>query len=291
MECRVLFRDQQCIEDEHLEHGHPLTEDERYKCIVSHTQCRHAKSFALDEGDAALQDHYGYLRSYAMALANSNKGTTVKLGVTVNPYEKTYFEIFYVCFQVPNGNGLTLISDQHKGLIEAVKEIMPLAEHRQCARHIYEGFKKHGQELTLMKACAVKQLRMGLVNVSTQFWLNRMVESHLSNVLCPKPKRMSGRPKKKRIRASHEPKFSTTKISRAGAIITCHNCWEKGHNKSTCKKDPISVVPKEKGKSSRPKKQQNMETVPEDNEILTFVHNPRDEMGASNSRGVFDDRR
>ncbi|GJZ22978.1 pentatricopeptide repeat-containing protein [Tanacetum coccineum] len=37
------------------------------------------------------------------------------------------------------GNGLTLISDQHKGLIGAVKDVMPLAEHRQCARHIYEG--------------------------------------------------------------------------------------------------------------------------------------------------------
>ncbi|GJZ23138.1 pentatricopeptide repeat-containing protein, partial [Tanacetum coccineum] len=149
----------------------------KYKCIVSRTQCRHAKSFAFNEGDAALQDHYGYLRSYAIALANSNEGTTVKLGVTVNPDEKTYFDRFYVCFQgfkegwklgcrrvialdgcflkkqifldlladdleVPNGNGLTLISDQHKGLIEAVKEIMPLAEHRQCARHIDEGFRK-----------------------------------------------------------------------------------------------------------------------------------------------------
>nr|GFD16722.1 hypothetical protein [Tanacetum cinerariifolium] len=34
-----------------------------------------------------------------------------------------------------------------------------------------------------------------------------------------------------------------------------------------------------------------METMPNDNEILTFVHNPRDEIGAANSRGVFDDRR
>ncbi|GJU14521.1 hypothetical protein Tco_1142487 [Tanacetum coccineum] len=66
---------------------------------------------------------------------------------------------------------------------------------------------------------------------------------------------------------------------------------KKGHNKSTCKKDPIPVVLKEKGKPGRPKKQQNMETMSEDNEIPTFVHNPRDEMGASNSRGVFDDRR
>ncbi|CAI9278978.1 unnamed protein product [Lactuca saligna] len=34
-----------------------------------------------------------------------------------------------------NGAGLTLLSDQHKGLIEAVKERVPDAEHRQCARH------------------------------------------------------------------------------------------------------------------------------------------------------------
>ncbi|GJT22683.1 multidrug resistance-associated protein 5 [Tanacetum coccineum] len=40
------------------------------------------------------------------------------------------------------GNGLTLMSDQHKGLIEAVKDSMPNAEHRKCARHIYENFRK-----------------------------------------------------------------------------------------------------------------------------------------------------
>ncbi|GKB70866.1 hypothetical protein Tco_0932278, partial [Tanacetum coccineum] len=44
--------------------------------------------------------------------------------------------------EVPNGHGLTLMSDQHKGLIEAVKDVMPLAEHRQYARHIYDGFRK-----------------------------------------------------------------------------------------------------------------------------------------------------
>nr|GEX46815.1 pentatricopeptide repeat-containing protein [Tanacetum cinerariifolium] len=118
-------------------------------------------------------------RSYAKALADSNKGSTVKVGVLVNLDEKTYFDRFYVCFkalkdgtettiylawamvsvenkdnwswflellakdlEVPNGNGLTLVFDQHKGLIEAVKDVMPLAEHRQCARHIYDGFRK-----------------------------------------------------------------------------------------------------------------------------------------------------
>ncbi|CAI9276308.1 unnamed protein product [Lactuca saligna] len=40
------------------------------------------------------------------------------------------------------GHGLTLISDQHKGLLEAVKERVPAAEHRQCARHICANFLK-----------------------------------------------------------------------------------------------------------------------------------------------------
>ncbi|GJT78122.1 transposase, MuDR, plant [Tanacetum coccineum] len=41
-----------------------------------------------------------------------------------------------------SGKGLTIISDQHKGIIEAAKQVMPLAEHRQCVRHIYANFRK-----------------------------------------------------------------------------------------------------------------------------------------------------
>ncbi|KAK9080510.1 hypothetical protein SSX86_000268 [Deinandra increscens subsp. villosa] len=40
------------------------------------------------------------------------------------------------------GIGLTLISDQHKGIVEAVKDVFPYAEHRQCTRHIYANFNK-----------------------------------------------------------------------------------------------------------------------------------------------------
>ncbi|GJY67785.1 MAK10-like protein [Tanacetum coccineum] len=41
-----------------------------------------------------------------------------------------------------SGEGLTIIYDQHKGIIKAAKHVMPLAEHRQCARHIYANFRK-----------------------------------------------------------------------------------------------------------------------------------------------------
>ncbi|XP_023754652.2 uncharacterized protein LOC111903098 [Lactuca sativa] len=41
-----------------------------------------------------------------------------------------------------NGFGIALMSDQHKGLLEAVKEILPTVEHRQCARHVVANFRK-----------------------------------------------------------------------------------------------------------------------------------------------------
>ncbi|GJV13349.1 hypothetical protein Tco_1354890 [Tanacetum coccineum] len=109
--------------------------------------------------------------------SNIHKGTdaTVKLEVTVNPDGKTYFDRFYVCFvgltygwkawcrkvialdgcflKSPNqGEILTAIERDGKnhiypvawavGLIEAVKDSMPNAEHRKYARHIYENFRK-----------------------------------------------------------------------------------------------------------------------------------------------------
>ncbi|GJR06568.1 multidrug resistance-associated protein 5 [Tanacetum coccineum] len=145
------------------------------------------------------------IRSYGKAILDSNLGSTIKLGVTVNPDGKTYFDRFYVCFaglrdgwkagcrkiialddcflKRPNqGEILTTIGREgnnhiyrvawavvnvknkdnwtsflelleedlgcsrgngnSNGLIEAVKDVMPNVEHRQCARHIYENFRK-----------------------------------------------------------------------------------------------------------------------------------------------------
>ncbi|XP_042018903.1 uncharacterized protein LOC121766704 [Salvia splendens] len=40
------------------------------------------------------------------------------------------------------GVGITLISDQQKGLENAVQRLLPSAEHKNCARHIYANWKK-----------------------------------------------------------------------------------------------------------------------------------------------------
>ncbi|GKC94750.1 pentatricopeptide repeat-containing protein [Tanacetum coccineum] len=63
------------------------------------TQCRHAKRWALSEGETTIKDHYAYIRSYGKAILESNHGSIVKVGVTVNLDSKTYFDRFYICFK------------------------------------------------------------------------------------------------------------------------------------------------------------------------------------------------
>ncbi|WOL07470.1 hypothetical protein Cni_G16211 [Canna indica] len=43
---------------------------------------------------------------------------------------------------IDHGYGWTLISDQQKGLEYAIKQRVPAAEHRNCARHVYVDLKK-----------------------------------------------------------------------------------------------------------------------------------------------------
>ncbi|KAJ9553710.1 hypothetical protein OSB04_017755 [Centaurea solstitialis] len=57
-------------------------------------------------------------------------------------YGGTFVDLLIDDINMGIGHGLTIISDGHKGLLEAVSERIPAAEHRQCARHIYANFKK-----------------------------------------------------------------------------------------------------------------------------------------------------
>ncbi|CAI9297331.1 unnamed protein product [Lactuca saligna] len=145
---------------------------------VSFGQCRNAKKFAMDEIEGSLVAHYEKLRSYGLELLRTNPGSTVKLDVDIMPDSAVHFSKMYICLKavkdgwiegcsrvigvdgcflkglcrgevlsvvdidMGQGRGLTIISDQHKGLIEAVKERVSECEHRQCARHVYANFKK-----------------------------------------------------------------------------------------------------------------------------------------------------
>nr|XP_043633238.1 uncharacterized protein LOC122604409 [Erigeron canadensis] len=149
----------------------------KYKCIVTHKQCRSSKNYALNEFEKSIEEHYGMLRSYGDELFSSNPGSTITLNCTRNPDDKLYFQRMYICLKglkdgwkkgcrkvialdgcflkSPNtGEYLTAIGrdgNNHiypiawavvNGLIEAVKDMLPYEEHRHCARHIYENFRK-----------------------------------------------------------------------------------------------------------------------------------------------------
>ncbi|WOK97368.1 hypothetical protein Cni_G06076 [Canna indica] len=54
-----------------------------------------------------------------------------------------------------------------------------------------------------------------------------------SHVLPPPVKKMPGRPKKKRRRDMHKDETGT-RLSRGGLVITCHICFQDGHNRRSC---------------------------------------------------------
>ncbi|GJZ28892.1 hypothetical protein Tco_0573539 [Tanacetum coccineum] len=322
----------------------------KYKCTITPNHYRSAKIWALSEYEKTHEEHYRLLRSYGKELLDTNPGSTVKLvklGVT-NTDDKTYFDRFYVCFgglkkgfkngcrrvvafdgcflkspnqgadlDMPTGQGLTLMSDQHKGFIEDVKQVMPDAEHKQCARHIYEIFRKQysGLELRQLFWAAIKVIviermntmrkisatwtidicpsilkRIDLMKNHTRFWhvihtggdsfevrsgsdaLKHLYyaayrnylspvggidfwpdQSQFYKVLPPKPRVMPGRPRKKRIRVSHEG-GSGTRVSKVGSQVTCQNCFQVGHNKKGCKAPPVQKPVIEKKKARRPRK-------------------------------------
>ncbi|CAI9276504.1 unnamed protein product [Lactuca saligna] len=55
---------------------------------------------------------------------------------------KWFLELLIDDLHLNLGNGFSLMSYQHKGLIEAIKELLPYVEHRQCARHIFQNLPK-----------------------------------------------------------------------------------------------------------------------------------------------------
>ncbi|XP_057770651.1 uncharacterized protein LOC130990435 [Salvia miltiorrhiza] len=53
--------------------------------------------------------------------------------------------------EITHGAGWTFISDQQKGLENAVHNLAPRAEHRNCAKHVYMNWKKNGHKGATLK--------------------------------------------------------------------------------------------------------------------------------------------
>ncbi|GJU51851.1 multidrug resistance-associated protein 5 [Tanacetum coccineum] len=113
-------------------------------------------------------------------------------------------------------------------------------------------------------------------------------QSMYSNVLPPKPRKMPGRPRKKRTRAIGEG-GSSTRVSKAGSQASCSNCKKLGHNKASCKDPVVEQTPKPKGVPGRPRKKQSDGDVEDVDVVLRGLVSDegdcRSRGGASVSRG------
>ncbi|GJT81006.1 hypothetical protein Tco_1055348 [Tanacetum coccineum] len=147
----------------------------KYLINVSVGQCKRAKERALFDHEGGLIEHYNRLWDYRKQLLDTNPGSSVHLHVDELDNGKIHFKMIYVCFKAMiegwsagcmkvigldgcflkgtcRGELLTAMGRDGNnqmfpiawvvGLMEAVKNLLPYAEHRQCARHIYANFKK-----------------------------------------------------------------------------------------------------------------------------------------------------
>nr|GEW21413.1 pentatricopeptide repeat-containing protein [Tanacetum cinerariifolium] len=90
----------------------------------------------LSEGEDELID----IRKRKIKAKNTPKQYVVGDNETVIEHEEFMDDLLRKLSQA-NGNGID----------EAVKEVMPYTEHRQCARHIYKGFRKQYSERKVKK--------------------------------------------------------------------------------------------------------------------------------------------
>ncbi|GJT72355.1 multidrug resistance-associated protein 5 [Tanacetum coccineum] len=110
------------------------------------------------------------------------------------------------------------------------------------------------------------------------FWPD---QSMCSTVLPPKPRKMPGRPRKKRIRAMGEVGSSTI-VSKVGSHGSCSNCKKPRHNKLSFKEPVVEQTPKPKGLVGRPRKKQSMDDF---EEVDVVQRGPLRDEGASGTRG------
>uniref|UniRef100_A0A1J3H9G1 SWIM-type domain-containing protein n=1 Tax=Noccaea caerulescens TaxID=107243 RepID=A0A1J3H9G1_NOCCA len=66
-----------------------------------------------------------------------------------NPNWLWFVQLLKTDLGLEDGADITIISDKHKGILAAVHEELPKAEHRMCARHILENWKKTNKDIEL----------------------------------------------------------------------------------------------------------------------------------------------
>ncbi|XP_059306282.1 uncharacterized protein LOC132057682 [Lycium ferocissimum] len=142
---------------------------------IGRTICHRAKQIVLNKFMGNWREEFARLCDYAEQIILSNPGNTciVKTDRESQP-GVNLFKYFYVCFDAMKrgwlegcrkiigfdgcflkgaynlindlglgiGDGITVMSDMQNGLLSTLLNLLPNAEHRKCARHIWANWQK-----------------------------------------------------------------------------------------------------------------------------------------------------
>ncbi|GKB70745.1 hypothetical protein Tco_0932157 [Tanacetum coccineum] len=199
-------------------------------CLINLSlgQCKRAKQRALFDYERGLKEHYGRLWEYRQAILDSNPGSTCELDDEETSYED---------LNLQKGEGLTIISDSHKGLLEGVNELLPNIKHRKCTRHVFANFKTKfsGVQLQCLfwnaASTIVEQLfysKMEELKITSQETYQYLIEWNPNSwdwMVIP-----SG--------------FQELEVRKGHEAYRFNIHLQQCHNKASCQKEPVPKPPK-----------------------------------------------
>ncbi|KAI3733776.1 hypothetical protein L6452_13232 [Arctium lappa] len=195
---------------------------------------------------------------------------------------KWFIELLIKDIGVIEGVGLTIVSDQHKGIVEAshrywyvipsggnvfetrngYEAMVVVLDARRCSCRLWDisgipcvhsiaaiHFINKDPEDYVSKWFTKDLFKMTYENTIRQLnGSNMWTPTPYIKPNPPKERRMSGRPSI--IRKRPESESQSTRVTQSGKAMTRSNCLETGHNARTCKKEkrdppPKPVKPKE----------------------------------------------
>ncbi|KAG7582712.1 Transposase MuDR plant [Arabidopsis suecica] len=160
-----------------------VTEFKReYNLEVTEEQCSEAKSKVRREARASHQEHFSRIWDYQAEIFRSNNGSVfdietipgqqlghllaavgrdgdnriVPLAWAVVEIENDdnwdwFMRLLSTSLGLEDGRDMAVISDKQSGLVKAIHNILPQAEHRQCAKHIMDNWKRDSHDMELQR--------------------------------------------------------------------------------------------------------------------------------------------
>ncbi|PWA85378.1 hypothetical protein CTI12_AA150780 [Artemisia annua] len=182
----------------------------------------------------SVQDNF-YSKMEEMRVVNQ-EAYNYLLQRNPNSWSRAFFSLDSKC---PNFENDICESFNRAILVQRIKPIITMLE--DITLYVMQRLVAMNRTARLCEDNIKPSIRK-ILDKMIQFQLNSMWKRTRDPPLLPPLMRtMPGRPRKKKIIAPDE---NNSQVTRRGRIMTCSNCQERGHNKSSCKKEPVPKPPK-----------------------------------------------